>query len=141
MAEKVRCRSTRVYHHVRFHKSRRLPAGAALASGHSPSQVRSALTCFAGKAYGSDWRFDGKRMSKLDAAIEKLERALAQLERAADMPKASVGKSQEWVKEREALLARVAELEDEVRSVSSINEEIETRLDSAMGEIRAALAH
>lgn len=80
-------------------------------------------------------------MSKLDAAMARLDAALAQLEGAARAPDASAGKSRDWAKEREVLLARVSELEEEVRAVSSVNEDIETRLDSAMGEIRAALAH
>ena len=42
--------------------------------------------------------------------------------------------------ERETLLARIAELEDELAALSGITEEVEGRLDGAIGEIRAALA-
>jgi hypothetical protein len=36
-------------------------------------------------------------------------------------------------------LARIAELEDENRALAGITEEVEGRLDGAIGEIRAAL--
>ena len=42
--------------------------------------------------------------------------------------------------ERERLLARIAELEDEIGALSGLTEEVEGRLDGAIGEIRAALA-
>jgi hypothetical protein len=42
--------------------------------------------------------------------------------------------------EREHLLARVAELEDENRSLAGITEEVEGKLDGAIAEIRAALS-
>jgi hypothetical protein len=37
------------------------------------------------------------------------------------------------------LVTRVAELEDEARSLSGLTEEVEGRLDGAIAEIRAAL--
>ena len=40
----------------------------------------------------------------------------------------------------ERLMARVAELEDEISALSGLTEEVERRLDGAIGEIRAALA-
>lgn len=76
-------------------------------------------------------------MARLDAALEKLE-SIAEFNQGRT---GSIRQSPQWVKEREALLARIAELEDQVQSISSVNEEIETRLDSAMGDIRAALGH
>ena len=42
--------------------------------------------------------------------------------------------------ERETLLAKIAELEDEIGALSGLTEEVEGRLDGAIGEIRAALA-
>jgi chromosome segregation ATPase len=42
--------------------------------------------------------------------------------------------------ERERLMARIAELEDEISALSGLTEEVEGRLDGAIGEIRAALA-
>ena len=80
-------------------------------------------------------------MSKLEAAITRLDSALAQLESAAGSSAGSRKSDAGWAKERETLLARIAELEEDVRAATSVNEEIESRLDSAMGEIRAALAH
>jgi hypothetical protein len=41
--------------------------------------------------------------------------------------------------ERDSLLARIAELEDESRALASVTEEVEGRLDGAIVEIRAAL--
>jgi hypothetical protein len=41
--------------------------------------------------------------------------------------------------ERERLLVRVAELEDEARALAGTTEEVENRLDSAVAEIRSAL--
>jgi len=42
--------------------------------------------------------------------------------------------------ERERLLARIADLEEETRSLSGLTEEVEGRLDGAIAEIRQALA-
>lgn len=86
-------------------------------------------------------------MSRLDLAQKRFQAALESLENAA----ASVGESldgaaklperiAELQMEREKLLARIAELEEEVAAVSGLTEEVEGRLDGAMGEIRAALA-
>jgi chromosome segregation ATPase len=78
-------------------------------------------------------------MSKLEAATARLKKALDALEKAAAPMARDRARLMELTKERETLLARVAELEEEGRSLASTNEEIETRLDSAIGEIRAAL--
>jgi hypothetical protein len=129
---------------LKFHKGRQLPACPALATGNRPRQVQPALTCFAGGAYVSVGRFDGKRMSQLDAAMARLDAALEKLESIAEFNQnrtRPASRAAEWTKERETLLARIAALEEEVRAISSVNEEIETRLDSAMGEIRIALGH
>jgi exonuclease VII small subunit len=76
-------------------------------------------------------------MSKLETASARLNEALNALEGAVS---ASPGaKATELLKEREALLARLAELEENARSLSSTNEQIEARMDGAIGEIRAAL--
>ncbi len=82
-------------------------------------------------------------MSRLDLAAERLAAALEHLEKAADSaaaraPLASVDSGLE--SERQALLARIAALEEELASLSGITEEVESRLDGAIGEIRAALA-
>jgi len=86
-------------------------------------------------------------MSRLDLAQKRFQAALESLENAA----ASVGESldgaaklperiAELQMEREKLLARIAELEEEVAALSGLTEEVEGRLDGAIGEIRAALA-
>ena len=86
-------------------------------------------------------------MSRLNLAQNRFESALETLENAA----ASVGESldaaaklpervAELEGERDRLLARITELEDEIAELSGLNEEVEGRLDGAIGEIRAALA-
>jgi ParB-like chromosome segregation protein Spo0J len=86
-------------------------------------------------------------MSRLDVAQNRFRAALEALENAAG----SVGESldsaaklperiAELEADREKLLARIAELEDEVAALSGLTEEVEGRLDGAIGEIRAALA-
>jgi chromosome segregation ATPase len=90
---------------------------------------------------------DEGRMSRLDLAQNRFQAALEALENAA----ATVGESldsaaklperiAELEMERDQLLARVAELEEEVSALSGLTEEVEGRLDGAIGEIRAALA-
>lgn len=86
-------------------------------------------------------------MAKLDAAAAALKAALDKLEsEAAAMVelRAQAGRDAEDIArmsaEREHLLARVAELEDENRSLAGITEEVEGKLDGAIAEIRAALS-
>lgn len=85
-------------------------------------------------------------MSRLDIAAERLAQALQALEDIATPLAAARNESieakaklAELVVEREQLLARIAELEDENRALAGINEEVGERLDGAIGEIRAAL--
>ncbi|MCX7280640.1 MAG: DUF4164 family protein [Alphaproteobacteria bacterium] len=86
-------------------------------------------------------------MSRLDLAAERFQAVLESLENAAG----SVGESldtaaklpervAELEAEREQLLVKIAELEDEIGTLSGLTEEVEGRLDGAIGEIRAALA-
>ena len=86
-------------------------------------------------------------MSRLDVAQNRFRAALEALENAAG----GVGESldsaaklperiAELEAERERLLARIADLEDEIAALSGLTEEVEGRLDGAIGEIRAALA-
>jgi hypothetical protein len=90
---------------------------------------------------------DEVRMSRLDMAQKRFRTALEALESAAG----SVGESldsaaklperiAELEAEREKLLTRITELEDEVAALAGLTEEVEGRLDGAIGEIRAALA-
>jgi chromosome segregation ATPase len=86
-------------------------------------------------------------MSRLELAADRLAAALENLEKAA----ASAGENRPAApensarlaaleSERQQLLAHIAALEDELASLSGITEEVETRLDGAIGEIRTALA-
>jgi predicted phage-related endonuclease len=79
--------------------------------------------------------------AQLNAVIEALERVAAPLVDADKQAKVQEGKVAELLRERELLLARLAELEEDTRALATTNEDIETRLDTAIGEIRAALGH
>jgi chromosome segregation ATPase len=86
-------------------------------------------------------------MNRLEQAEQGLARALDRLEKAADLARqnrldggAMTARVAQLEKEREALLARIAALEEELSTLSGITEEVEGRLDGAIGEIRAALA-
>ena len=75
---------------------------------------------------------------RLDAALENLGKTAKNLhENQADTGGARIAALEA---ERQALLARIAELEDELAALGSASSEVETRLDGAIGEIRAALA-
>jgi predicted nucleic acid-binding Zn-ribbon protein len=85
-------------------------------------------------------------MSRLELAAERLAKALDALETSLT-PLANVRDSASQAgqkvvhlnEEREKLLTRIAELEEETRSLSGLTEEVEGRLDGAIAEIRAAL--
>jgi hypothetical protein len=86
-------------------------------------------------------------MSRLDLARKRFQVALEALENAAgsvgeNLDQAAKGSEQVagLEAERERLQSRIAELEDEVAALSGLTEEVEGRLDGAIGEIRAALA-
>jgi len=85
-------------------------------------------------------------MAKLELAAERLTKALNALEaRLVPLQAARADADAARTKlaqldaERDRLLARIAELEDEQRVLGEITEEVEGRLDGAIGEIRAAL--
>ena len=90
---------------------------------------------------------DDMGMSRLELAQKRLTQALESLEKAAELS-AKRGKTASAAEariaaltgERERLQARIAHLEDELAALSSITQEVEGRLDGAIGEIRAALA-
>ena len=86
-------------------------------------------------------------LSRLELAAERLAAALENLEKVADSageqhPAAPENHARlaALESEREQLLERIAALEDELASLSGMTQEVETRLDGAIGEIRAALA-
>lgn len=85
-------------------------------------------------------------MTKLDKARERLSSALVKLETAAlplaDLRETSADSAKrlaEVMAERDRLLARIAELEEEARVLSGLTAEVETRLDGAIADIRSAL--
>jgi len=85
-------------------------------------------------------------MSRLELAAERLAKALDALEEAVlplvqarEAAAADRARLAQFDAEREKLVARVAELEEEARSLSGLTEEVEGRLDGAIAEIRAAL--
>ncbi len=82
-------------------------------------------------------------MGKLELAAERLTKALNALD-AGVVPRAESrggadGELEALRNEREMLLARIAVLEEELQALSEISEEVENRLDGAIGEIRTAL--
>lgn len=86
-------------------------------------------------------------MSRLTLAQERFRAALESVENAAgavgetlDQAAKLPERIAELEAERERLMARIAELEEEVSALSGLTEEVEGRLDGAIGEIRAALA-
>jgi hypothetical protein len=90
---------------------------------------------------------NGVTMSRLELAAEHLAAALEKLGKAADsadetrVPAPAMSARINGLEnERQALLARIAALEDELAALSGITDEVEDRLDGAIGEIRAALA-
>lgn len=78
--------------------------------------------------------------ARFRAALESIENAAGSvgenLDQAAKLPE----RIAELEAERENLLARITELEEELAELSGLTEEVEGRLDGAIGEIRAALA-
>ena len=86
-------------------------------------------------------------MSRLELAAEHLAVALEKLEKAAqtEAPAALADPGPDprlavLENEKEELLTRIAALEEDLAALSSITEDVEGRLDGAIGEIRAALA-
>lgn len=85
-------------------------------------------------------------MSRLDVAADRLAKALDALEEAAApllnaraSATAAEARAATLEAERENLVARVAGLEEDARSLTGLTEEVENRLDGAIAEIRAAL--
>ncbi len=86
-------------------------------------------------------------MSRLELAADRLKTALDALDSrlsAGAAVSADVGRLAarvaELEAERERLLAQLAELEEENAALSGATQDVEQRLDGAIGEIRAALA-
>ncbi len=77
--------------------------------------------------------------TRLAAALERLEAAAAPGVEAETARARAQAEIAALTQEREVLLARIAELEQETRALASTTEEVEERLDHAMAEIRGAL--
>jgi hypothetical protein len=85
-------------------------------------------------------------MGKLDLAAERLTNALNALDAGlVPLLEAHGGGDESGTElaalraERDNLLARIAVLEEELQAMSEISEQVENRLDGAIGEIRTAL--
>lgn len=75
-------------------------------------------------------------MEALDR-LESLALPLAEARRRATKDAAEI---ESLKRERDQLLVRVTEMEDEARTLTVVTDEVEGRLDGAITEIRAALA-
>jgi len=85
-------------------------------------------------------------MTDLAHASQRFQRALEHLDRAASPLVDSRRSLMEaearvtaLVEERERLVARIAELEEETRALARLSEAAERRVDEAIGEVRSAL--
>lgn len=76
---------------------------------------------------------------RLSAALDRLEHALKPQEESQKRQARDAAEIASLTHERETLLARIADLEEETRSLAGANEEVEGRLDGAIADIRAAL--
>ncbi len=75
-------------------------------------------------------------MAALDR-LEELARPLAELRARVQRDAAEI---QSLKQEREQLRSRIADLEEDARTLSGVTDEVEGRLDDAIAEIRATLA-
>jgi predicted nucleic acid-binding Zn-ribbon protein len=78
--------------------------------------------------------------NRFAAALEALENAAGSVGETLDTGARQAEQVAALESERDRLQARIAELEDEIAALSGLSEEVEGRLDGAIGEIRAALA-
>jgi chromosome segregation ATPase len=78
--------------------------------------------------------------AQLTAALDRLESLALPLAEAKARALETAAEIENLRHEREQLLGRIAELEDEARAITGVTDEVEGRLDEAITEIRAALA-
>lgn len=78
--------------------------------------------------------------AQLAAALDRLESLALPLAEAKARALQNAAEIEGLRHEREQLLARITELEDEARAIAGVTNEVEGRLDEAITEIRAALA-
>jgi uncharacterized protein with von Willebrand factor type A (vWA) domain len=82
-------------------------------------------------------------MQHLSSALDRLGHSMegASAERNASLETMQeMAHAEELRAERDKLLARIAEIEAESRSLAGVTHEVETRLDGAIAELREALA-
>jgi hypothetical protein len=77
---------------------------------------------------------------QLNAALDRLAGAAAPLVEARARAIKDKAEIEKLKQERDRLLARVALLENEAKELSGVTDQVEGRLDTAIAEIRAALA-
>lgn len=76
---------------------------------------------------------------RLETALQRLEAAVLPLTKVRDSAAESAAEVEALKAERDRLTARVTELEENAKALSTLTGEVETRLDAAIAEIRAAL--
>jgi len=76
---------------------------------------------------------------RLTNALNALEETLVPLAKSRDDVRDVRARLASSNEERDRLLGRIAELEEESRVLADISEEVENRLDGAIAEIRTAL--
>jgi predicted nucleic acid-binding Zn-ribbon protein len=76
---------------------------------------------------------------RLTNALNALDETLVPLAKARDDAQDVRARLAASNEERDGLLGRIAELEEESRVLADISEEVENRLDGAIAEIRTAL--
>lgn len=89
-------------------------------------------------------------MGRLDAAMKQFSSALeslgqtietASVERKASLENmAEMAHAEELRSERDRLLARINEIENESRALAGVTHDVESRLDGAIAELKEALA-
>jgi len=78
--------------------------------------------------------------AQLTAALDRLESLALPLAEAKARALQNAAEIESLKHEREQLLTRITELEEEARAITGVTDEVEGRLDEAITEIRAALA-
>lgn len=78
--------------------------------------------------------------AQLTAALDRLEELALPLAETQARAQRDAAEIECLRQECEQLRARIAELEDEARTLEGVADEVEDRLDGAITEIRAALA-
>lgn len=78
--------------------------------------------------------------AQLKTALDRLEEAILPLVELRARAEQDAAEITALKQDRDRLLARIAELEDEARALAGVTGEVEDRLDDAISEIRTALA-